>query len=591
MAKLTLSDIASLTNEQTFISSTNANYTLIEEVLENTLSRDGTSPNTMDADFDMDSNRILNLPAATSSTEPVRKSEFDSTIAGLTVDGDGNVIGPGSAVSGNLASFNGTSGVIIQDAGSFASLLSGTALDDETDVTSASTANIGGTSTVRVRITGSTGPITSFGTSVSRIRIVRFASTPTVNHNATSLVLIGAANRTMAAGDIGVYVSDSSGNWREIAFSPADGTPIVAVSAAKIAADAVTTVKILDANVTTAKLASNLITAVKLATSAIPASVGMVNGTISETHAANAATFALKTLAGTDPSATDPVYFIVPSITGGYNVRTVTAATSIVVSAGSTLGATSATAFRIWGAAFDDAGTIRLGVSNRSTSSAIFPIASWTTVSSTAEGGAGGADTAGVWYTGTSVTSKPFVVLFLADYDSGVTTGNYAVSPDRLMLWNQSMPLPGQIIQSVKSQTGAVATGTTTLPADDTIPQITEGDQYLSQAITPVSKQNLLNIRSVTYSASSAAGTLAQALFQDATANALAVGMKHISDANSALVHTLEHQMLANTTSSTTLRIRMGQQNAATNTFNGASSARLYGGVLASHLTIEEIMG
>jgi len=83
MAKLTLSDVTNLENETTAVATINANSALIETALENTLSRDGTSPNTMGASLDMNSNRILNLPAAVGSTEPVRKAEFDAATSEL----------------------------------------------------------------------------------------------------------------------------------------------------------------------------------------------------------------------------------------------------------------------------------------------------------------------------------------------------------------------------------------------------------------------------------------------------------------------------------------------------------------------------
>lgn len=57
MAKLTLTD---LTSGFGSITTMNANHDLIEAALENTLSRDGTSPNSMSADFDLNSNDILN---------------------------------------------------------------------------------------------------------------------------------------------------------------------------------------------------------------------------------------------------------------------------------------------------------------------------------------------------------------------------------------------------------------------------------------------------------------------------------------------------------------------------------------------------
>ena len=69
MAKLTLQDIASGYQSQTAYNENNA---AIEGAIENTLSRDGSTPNQMEADFDMNSRRILNLPAPASDNEPAR---------------------------------------------------------------------------------------------------------------------------------------------------------------------------------------------------------------------------------------------------------------------------------------------------------------------------------------------------------------------------------------------------------------------------------------------------------------------------------------------------------------------------------------
>lgn len=78
MAKLTLNDIANLQNETTAVGTINANSAAIEAAMEKTLSRDGTSPNTMGASLDMNNQRILNLPAPASPNEPVRKQELDA---------------------------------------------------------------------------------------------------------------------------------------------------------------------------------------------------------------------------------------------------------------------------------------------------------------------------------------------------------------------------------------------------------------------------------------------------------------------------------------------------------------------------------
>lgn len=88
MAKLTLTNVANLQNESTAVTALASNNTATIAAVENTLSRDGTTPNHMNADFDMNSNRIVNLPAATTDTEPLRKAEFDDVVlaGGATVE-------------------------------------------------------------------------------------------------------------------------------------------------------------------------------------------------------------------------------------------------------------------------------------------------------------------------------------------------------------------------------------------------------------------------------------------------------------------------------------------------------------------------
>lgn len=82
MSKLTLNNVGSLIDATTAANTINSNNTKVVTAFNNTLSRDGASPNQMAASIDMNSNRILNLPAAENPGEPVRKSEFDATTFG-----------------------------------------------------------------------------------------------------------------------------------------------------------------------------------------------------------------------------------------------------------------------------------------------------------------------------------------------------------------------------------------------------------------------------------------------------------------------------------------------------------------------------
>jgi hypothetical protein len=151
--------------------------------------------------------------------------------------------------------------------------------------------------------------------------------------------------------------------------------------------------------------------------------------------------------------------------------------------------------------------------------------------------------------------------------------------------------LSGSVIQVVNTETGAVASGTTLIPLDDTIPQNTEGDQYMTLAITPNATTNKLKIHVVcVLGASNGSGSFAVCLFQDSTAGALAVVSAvdpSVNNYNNTVAFT--HYMTAGTTSSTTFKVRAGLFFAGTLTFNGVASARKFGGVMASSITIEEI--
>lgn len=89
MAKLSLTDIATTINTTSSVASINANNALTETALENTLSRDGTSPNTMGANLDMNSNKIVNLTTPTANTDAATKAYVDTVAATGIAGADG----------------------------------------------------------------------------------------------------------------------------------------------------------------------------------------------------------------------------------------------------------------------------------------------------------------------------------------------------------------------------------------------------------------------------------------------------------------------------------------------------------------------
>jgi hypothetical protein len=167
----------------------------------------------------------------------------------------------------------------------------------------------------------------------------------------------------------------------------------------------------------------------------------------------------------------------------------------------------------------------------------------------------------------------------------------HANTADRTYTFPDS-DLDQYIIQTVNTQTGAVATGTTVLPQDDTIPQITEGIEVMTLSITPKSTSNILYIDvCIALMSNSFAGahTYVAALFQDSTANALASAtMATAASGIEKAGPNFRHKMTAGTTSSTTFSVRIGSSSAGTTTFNGESSSRKLGGSLASSITITE---
>lgn len=93
-------------------------------------------------------------------------------------------------------------------------------------IASAATTDIGAQEEAYLTVSGTT-TITAFGTvRTGTVRFLRFSGALTLTHNATSLILPGAANITTAAGDTAVFVSEGSGNWRCLAYQRAAYAPV-----------------------------------------------------------------------------------------------------------------------------------------------------------------------------------------------------------------------------------------------------------------------------------------------------------------------------------------------------------------------------
>jgi len=329
----------------------------------------------------------------------------------------------------------------------------------------------------------------------------------------------------------------------------------------------------------------------------------LINASLGASVASNILTLSLLTAGGSTPSAGDPVRVTFRNTTdadGSLVTRTVSAATTMTVANGSTLGMNNGETRRLWVGLIDNAGTVEVCVWNPlltdttpSTAPATLSLNGFhpgVDVTTTAE--ASNADNAHVLYSTNARTAVPFVLLGFIEITEA-TAGVWATAPAVVQTFREGYRKTGDIIQHCWNIDGELASGTTQIPIDDTIPQITEGDQYMTQAITPTSAINLLHINhDGNYANNQTNVQIVVALFQDSTANARAATIvSKESLANSPTSGGLRYVMLSGTVSTTTFRIRAGFAAAGTTRFNSQGGAnRLFGSVAASVLGVQEVM-
>lgn len=145
----------------------------------------------------------------------------------------------------------------------------------------------------------------------------------------------------------------------------------------------------------------------------------------------------------------------------------------------------------------------------------------------------------------------------------------------------------GAVLQVLQTTNTANTDLTTAIPFDDTVPTNTEGTSVLSQAITPASSSNKILCEVDVWGSSTLAGNqICVALFRGTTCIA-AVAHSENAAAQARPV-TLTFLDSPATTSATTYEVRVGPPS-GTVRLNGIETARRFGGVGVSTLTLSEI--
>lgn len=143
---------------------------------------------------------------------------------------------------------------------------------------------------------------------------------------------------------------------------------------------------------------------------------------------------------------------------GTVNTRTVAVAISVTVSSGSTLGTVSAQQSRLVVIALDNAGTVELAVVNISGGNQLDET---NLISTTAEGGAGAADSASVIYSTTARTSVPYRVVGYIE-STQATAGTWATAPSTIQGYGgQALAAMSSIGYGQTWQSPTRASGTT----------------------------------------------------------------------------------------------------------------------------------
>ena len=202
--------------------------------------------------------------------------------------------------------------------------------------------------------------------------------------------------------------------------------------------------------------------------------------------------------------------------------------------------------------------------------------------------------TAGVVSTGSGAQTKSTGQLYWEVPMGAAGTYYYQCEYHQAMYGQINVVAPGagggKLLQQKYFQTGAVNSGTTLFVEDDTIPQNTEGDEYMTLAITPVSATSTMNIEVTVFYSQSFGTRGGTGLFKDSDADALAFTSNFIKDATSMGNMQVMYSETSGNTTARTYKVRCGNiQNAGTFTFNGQSGARKFGGTVLSTIRILEI--
>jgi len=326
----------------------------------------------------------------------------------------------------------------------------------------------------------------------------------------------------------------------------------------------------------------------------------LTNITLVVTMAGNAATVALKTAAGTDPTATDAIslrFRNATLATGGTTNVSITAAQSLVIPDTATLGTINAVKSRIYIGLLNNAGVAELFVYNPLLSPGSLrgltesQLLTSTTIGITS-------DNAQVPYSTTGRTGVAFRVIGFFE-STQATAGAWGTAVSTIQELQPWMPRTGHVVNKITKADGTYSGDkTTTIPIDDTPPQVGEGTQIFTQDFAPSNACNMFeidaNIAAIVLQADASAVTLTVAMFTSISASAITCdqGVRaSVSTLDRGNCRLFYRSHLVGTM--TSVEIRGGLSvvaGAETWSWNGNTAGTDLSALMGSTLTITEIM-
>lgn len=307
---------------------------------------------------------------------------------------------------------------------------------------------------------------------------------------------------------------------------------------------------------------------------------------------------------GSDPSPTNPLYIAFNDPSSGLSsaaiyTRIVAYPLKITIPSGATLGTIASSACRIWVLAYDVNGTVQLAVSNRfnAATTEVWPFRPDTAMGESTTLMDTGADLATIIYSNPAIAASlsPFRVIGNVTFSTIAIPGFWiANSSVQTEMTGPGSKRPGELVQRKWRPEFQVITGTSLVPLDDTIPTGgSEGNVFIAVSFQAVSAANILQHQVSITLAHTLTSEPCVGYVRNVTGSiTIGAGIQTSpAVANKPFLMLLDCRSLAYAITAVNYSLIIGATTGGTLTMNGASSARLLGGVLTSSYCIDEIMG